>query len=74
MYHIPILLFWDQDIATSPRTLPETANDQYYCAIDILRYLSFTHIMLLNLLSDRTLSRIFPSYFEKVRLIEKGER
>ena len=45
MYHIPILLFWDQDIATPPRTLPESDKRSYKLCqfIDTSRYLSLPH-------------------------------
>ena len=45
MYHIPILVFGDQDIATPPRTLPESDKRSYKLCqfIDTSRYLSLPH-------------------------------
>ena len=78
MYHIPILLFGDQDIATPPRTLPESDKRSYKLCqfIDTSRYLSlpllmwcFWNFFRLNLIAN--ISMLFfkaPRYWRRQKM------
>ena len=76
MYHIPILLFWDQDIATPPRTLPESDKRSYKLCqfIDTSRYLSFPHVMLLKLFPTEPYREYFHVIFQKLRLYWRRQK
>ena len=70
MYHIPILLFWDQDIATPPRTLPESDKRSYRLCqfIDTSRYLSMPHVILLKLFPTEPYREYFHVIFKSSAL------